>query len=63
MVCAPKGMFKNSVGLRYVLVNQIEDDVAVCAARSFLRTIKEKYPARFEKLLFGSVLHDAWQEV
>ena len=63
MVCAPGGMFKNSAGQRYVLVNQIEDDASAAAALTFLRTIKEKYPARFEKLLFGSVRHDAWQEV
>jgi probable selenium-dependent hydroxylase accessory protein YqeC len=76
MVCAPNGMFKNSVGQRYVIVNQAEDapqtspqgevsplDAAAAAARSFLQTIKEKYPARFDKLLFGSVHNDAWQEV
>jgi probable selenium-dependent hydroxylase accessory protein YqeC len=63
MLCAPKGMFKNSAGKKYVIVNQVEDDEAACAAMSFLQTIKEKYPARFEKLLFGSVHRDAWQEV
>jgi len=63
MVCDSKGMFKNSAGQRYVLVNQVEDDATAAAALSFLRTIKEKYPARFEKLFFGSVRHDAWQEV
>jgi len=63
MVCAPTGMFKNSAGQRYVFVNQVEDDATAAAALSFLRTIKEKYPVRFNKLLFGSVRHDAWQEV
>jgi len=63
MVCAPTGMFKNSAGKRYVIVNQAEDDAAACAAMSFLQSIKEKYPARFEKLLFGSVHKDEWQEV
>jgi probable selenium-dependent hydroxylase accessory protein YqeC len=63
MVCAPKGMFKNSAGQRYVIVNQVEDDATAAIALAFLRTIKEKYPARFEKLLFGSVHNDAWQEV
>jgi probable selenium-dependent hydroxylase accessory protein YqeC len=62
MVCAPEGMFKNSAGKRCVIVNQVEDDETACDARSFLQTIKEKYPARFEKLLFGSVHNDAWQE-
>jgi len=63
MVCAPKGMFKNSAGRRYVIVNQAEDEAAAAAARSFLQAIKEKYPARFEKLFYGNVRHDAWQEV
>jgi probable selenium-dependent hydroxylase accessory protein YqeC len=63
MVCAPNGMFKNSAGQRYVIVNQVEDEAAACAAKSFLQTIKEKYPNRFEKLFFGSVHKDVWQEV
>jgi probable selenium-dependent hydroxylase accessory protein YqeC len=63
MVCAQAGMFKNSAGKQYILVNQVEDDAGSRAALSFLQTIKEKYPARFERLLFGSVHHDAWQEV
>jgi len=63
MICAPAGMFKNSAGQRYVLVNQVEDDATAAIAMSFLQIIKEKYPARFEKLLYGSVRHDAWQEV
>jgi len=63
MVCAPSGMFKNSAGRRYLLVNQAEDDASARTALSFLQTIKEQYPGRFAKLLFGSVHADAWQEV
>jgi probable selenium-dependent hydroxylase accessory protein YqeC len=63
MVCDPGGMFKNNVGQRYVIVNQVEDDATAAIALTFLQTIKEKYPARFDKLLFGSVHHDAWQGV
>jgi probable selenium-dependent hydroxylase accessory protein YqeC len=62
MVCAPEGMFKNSVGQRYVIVNQVEDEATAAIALTFLQAIKEKYPARFDKLLFGSVHNDAWQE-
>jgi probable selenium-dependent hydroxylase accessory protein YqeC len=62
MICAPKGMFKNSAGKRYVIVNQVEDDATAAVVLAFLQTIKEKYPARFEKLFFGSVHRDAWQE-
>jgi len=63
MVCAPRGMFKNSAGRQYLIVNQAEEDAAACTAQSFLRTIKEKYHNRFEKLLYGSVHLDVWQEV
>jgi probable selenium-dependent hydroxylase accessory protein YqeC len=63
MVCAPNGMFKNSAGRLYVIVNQVEYGASANTAKSFLRTIKEKYPNRFRKLLFGSVRQDAWQEV
>jgi probable selenium-dependent hydroxylase accessory protein YqeC len=63
MVCASKGMFKNSAGRRYVIVNQAEDEAAVDAALPFLQTIKEKYPNLFTKLLMGSVHNDAWRGV
>ena len=63
MVCAPSGMFKNSVGFRRLVVNQVENKETVRAARSFLETIKEKYPYRFKKLLYGSVHLDTWHEV
>jgi probable selenium-dependent hydroxylase accessory protein YqeC len=63
MVCNPGGMFKNSAGQKHLLVNQAEGDAAANAARSFLLAVKEKYPNRFKKLLFGSVFNDAWQEV
>ncbi len=63
MVCARNGMFKTNAGKRYVVVNQIEDEAAAAAAGSFLQTIKTKYPARFEKLLYGSVRNDSWREV
>jgi probable selenium-dependent hydroxylase accessory protein YqeC len=63
MVCDPNGMFKNSAGQRYVVVNQAEDSAASRAALTFLQAIKKKHPARFEKLLFGSVHRDAWQEI
>jgi probable selenium-dependent hydroxylase accessory protein YqeC len=62
MVCAPSGMFKNSAGQRYVIVNQVEDDETAKTALAFLRTIKEKFPARFKKLLYGSVHYDVWRE-
>jgi probable selenium-dependent hydroxylase accessory protein YqeC len=63
MICAPKGMFKNSAGRRYVIVNQVEDDATTGAALSFLQTVKEKYPNCFTKLLMGSVYNDSWRDV
>ena len=63
MVCAPEGMFKNSAGKQYLLVNQAEDKTAAKTAHSFLQAIKEKYPFRFKKLLYGSVRQDTWNEV
>ena len=63
MVCAPQGMFKNSIGIRILLVNQVEDGQAARSAKRFLRIIKEKYPEHFSKLLYGSVYQDSWWEV
>ena len=62
MVCAKNGMFKNSAGRRFLLVNQVEDDVTARAALVFLRMIKKQYPDYFEKLIYGSIHLDAWQE-
>ena len=63
MVCAPQGMFKNSSGHSYLLVNQAENEQTASIAREFLQTIKTKYPSRFSKLLYGSIQQDIWQEV
>lgn len=63
MLCASKGMFKNSVGLRCILVNKVEDDADARAASGFLQNIKRKYPERFAKLIYGSVHFDIWKRV
>jgi probable selenium-dependent hydroxylase accessory protein YqeC len=47
---------------RYLLVNQVEDEGTACVASNFLKGIREKYPGRFKRLLYGSVLMDKWQE-
>ena len=62
MVCAPNGMFKNSAGRHYLIVNQIEDDETAGIAQSFLQNIKKKYTGRFIRLLYGSVYNNTWQE-
>lgn len=63
MVCAPGGMFKNSVGSRVLLVNQVEDREGAAVAREFLLAVRESYPGYFAKLVLGSVHHDSWREV
>jgi len=63
MVCAPGGMFKNSVGSRMLLVNQVESQSDASIANEFLKTIKESYPNMFTKLLHGSIHHDTWREI
>ena len=63
MTCAPGGMFESSAGKQYLLVNQVEDEAAAKAAQSFLKNIKQNHLNRFERLLYGSVLRDTWNEV
>ena len=63
MVCLPGGMFKNSVGEKYLLVNRVEDEETVKITKSFLGNIKEKYPDRFKRLIYGSVHRNEWHEV
>jgi hypothetical protein len=48
---------------RYLVVNQVEDEGTTNTAVSFLRRIKEKYPGRFKRLLYGSVHLDEWKEL
>ena len=63
MVCLPGGMFKGSIGYRYLLVNQVEDDKTTQIAESFLREIKKKYHDGFKCLIFGSVQQNVWHEM
>jgi len=55
MVCLKGGMFKNSVGHQYLVVNQVEDEKTEHIAKSFFININKKYPKRFENLIYGSV--------
>jgi len=55
MSCSPGGMFKNSVGEKYLLVNKVDDEVSENVALSFLQNLNEKYPRFFKKLIYGSV--------
>ena len=63
MICLEKGMFKNSIGLKYLLVNKTEDEADINIAITFLNNIKKKYPNDFERLIYGSIRRKTWQEV
>jgi len=63
MVCAQNGMFKNSKGQRYLIVNQVEDEETAKRAELFLNTVKSKYPNQFNNLIYGSVRGDSWKNV
>ena len=55
MICAPFGMFKNSVGKNFLVVNKVEDEYTEKCALNLLGNIKIKYPKLFCKLISGSV--------
>jgi probable selenium-dependent hydroxylase accessory protein YqeC len=55
MICAPFGMFKNSVGKNYLVVNKVEDESTEKRAMNLLENIKAKHPKLFSRLLYGSV--------
>jgi hypothetical protein len=57
MVCVPFGMFKNSVGKNYLMVNKVEDEGVEKRAIVILERIKAKHPKLFSGLIYGSV-HD-----
>ena len=62
MVCLPKGMFKNSAGEQYLLVNRVENNTTIQIAEFFLKFVNAKYPDRFKRLIFGSVHKNKWFE-
>jgi len=55
MICAPFGMFKNSVGKSYLVVNKVEDEFTEKCVLVILEKIKEKHPKMFERLVYGSI--------
>jgi probable selenium-dependent hydroxylase accessory protein YqeC len=63
MVCASSGMFKYGERGRYLIVNQVEDEETANLALIFLQGIKNKFPERFKRLLYGSVHLDTWHAV
>ena len=63
MIFAPNGMFKNSAGKRVLLVNKAEDKTTKKSAEILCRKLKQADPLFFEKILYGSVFNDSWNEV
>ncbi len=61
MALSSSGMFKNSAGRRYLLINQIEDTASEGEALRFLREIRRRAPHRFARLLWGSARNDLWK--
>lgn len=63
MICAVFGMFKNSTGKNYLVVNKVEDEDTKKRALELLNDIKIKYPKMFERLTYGSVHRSMWNMV
>ena len=62
MIFAHNGMFKNSVGKRVILVNQVEEKSTKKSAKQFCRQIRQTDPLFFEKILYGSVCNNVCNE-
>lgn len=60
MVCLQEGMYRNSFGKRYLVVNKVQDEASVFCAVSILRALKKRYPERFRRLVYGSVHDNIW---
>jgi len=61
MVCAANGMFHNSTGRQWLLVNQAEDDPD--AAQEWLKLIEQAHPGRFACLAYGSARLNSWSMI
>ncbi len=63
MVCGAEGMFRQSAGAEYLVVNAVEDEAAEAHARALLRGIRAAYPGRFTATLYGSAHQNRWEIV
>lgn len=62
MVCSDGGMFKNSVGRRFLFINQIESPEEEQQALAWIDLLNQEYPHFFEKIVFGSAQKNLWKE-
>lgn len=55
MICKPEGMFKNSVGKKYLFINKIEDVNGIEFVAELERAIGENYVGLLDDIFYGSV--------
>lgn len=60
MACEPNGMFKNAVGKKILLINQIEDEFSREMAKKLIDLIVLHYPNKIDEIHFGSIKNDNW---
>lgn len=60
MVGAPGGMFKNAVGRRVLLINQVEDDDAHTKAKDLAALLRQRHPGAVREIYAGSVIENHW---
>lgn len=63
MVGHPSSMFKNAVGTRVLLVNQIESPAGFEKAKEFAALLRQKHPEAVDKIFAGSVFENNWAMV
>ena len=63
MVCAPGGMFKNSIGKMHLFINRAEDEKTAQLSEAWLNAVYNKYPKRFATLAYGSAQTNKWRKV
>ncbi|NIZ41321.1 selenium cofactor biosynthesis protein YqeC (plasmid) [Entomospira entomophila] len=61
MICSDGGMLKNTVGERYLFINQVECDADIPLAKQFIASIQQscKDPIRS---FYGSAIRNQWRE-
>lgn len=60
MVGAPGGMFKNAVGRRTLLINQVEDEPALAKAKELAGLLRQRHPGAAGEIYAGSVIENHW---
>lgn len=61
MAAAPGGMFKNAVGTRQLVINQIENSEQLDTALLLMDEIRQQAPGLIQRFIVGSVHQNHWQ--